>query len=90
MIQLCSIFDVKLVLGAIAASGVLHIIASGKAGFDLSSGFAANGYAGRSPGGYSLGACLLAEIVLTFFFLRNSPLAAGRRPDSMPPARHAG
>ena len=57
------------VLGAIAASGVLYIIASGKAGFDLSSGFAANGYAGHSPGGYSLGACLLAEIVLTFFFL---------------------
>jgi len=57
------------VLGAIAASGVLYIIASGKAGFDLSSGFAANGYAEHSPGGYSLGACLLAEIVLTFFFL---------------------
>jgi aquaporin Z len=57
------------VLGGIAASGVLYIIASGKAGFDLSSGFAANGYADHSPGGYSLGACLVAEIVLTFFFL---------------------
>lgn len=57
------------VLGAIAASGVLYMIASGKAGFDLSSGFAANGYAEHSPGGYSLGACLVAEIVLTFFFL---------------------
>jgi aquaporin Z len=57
------------VLGAIAASGVLYIIARGKAGFDLSSGFAANGYANHSPGGYSLGACLLAEVVLTFFFL---------------------
>jgi aquaporin Z len=57
------------VLGAIAASTTLYFIASGKAGFDLSSGFAANGYADHSPGGYSLGACLLAEIVLTFFFL---------------------
>jgi aquaporin Z len=57
------------VLGGIAASSVLYVIASGKAGFDLSSGFAANGYADHSPGGYSLGACLVAEIVLTFFFL---------------------
>jgi aquaporin Z len=57
------------VLGAIAASATLYFIASGKAGFDLSSGFAANGYGDHSPGGYSLGACLLAEIVLTFFFL---------------------
>jgi aquaporin Z len=57
------------VLGGVAASTVLYFIASGKAGFDLSGGFAANGYADHSPGGYSLGACLLAEIVLTFFFL---------------------
>jgi aquaporin Z len=57
------------VLGAIAASATLYFIASGKAGFNLSSGFAANGYGDHSPGGYSLGACLLAEIVLTFFFL---------------------
>jgi aquaporin Z len=57
------------VLGGVAASTVLYFIASGKAGFDLSGGFAANGYAEHSPGGYSLGACLLAEIVLTFFFL---------------------
>ena len=57
------------VLGAIGASTTLYFIASGKAGFDLSSGFAANGYADHSPGGYSLGACLLAEVVLTFFFL---------------------
>jgi len=57
------------VLGAIAASATLYLIARGKAGFDLSSGFGANGYADHSPGGYSLGACLLAEIVLTFFFL---------------------
>ena len=57
------------VLGAIAASTTLYFIASGKAGFALSSGFAANGYGDHSPGGYSLGACLLDEIVLTFFFL---------------------
>ena len=57
------------VLGGIAASSVLYVIASGKAGFELSAGFASNGYADHSPGGYSLGACLVAEIVLTFFFL---------------------
>jgi aquaporin Z len=62
-------YIVSQVLGAIGASTVLYFIASGKAGFDLSGGFAANGYADHSPGGYSLGACLLAEIVLTFFFL---------------------
>jgi aquaporin Z len=62
-------YVVAQVLGAVAASTTLYFIASGKAGFDLSSGFAANGYADHSPGGYSLGACLLAEIVLTFFFL---------------------
>jgi len=57
------------VLGAIAAAGVLFVIASGKAGFSLSGGFASNGYADHSPGGYSLTACLVAEIVLTLFFL---------------------
>jgi len=57
------------VLGGIAAAGVLYVIASGKAGFSLSAGFASNGYAEHSPGGYSLLACLVAEIVLTFFFL---------------------
>ncbi|MDR3719551.1 MAG: aquaporin Z [Bryobacteraceae bacterium] len=56
-------------LGAIAASGVLFVIASGKAGFSLSGGFASNGYGAHSPGGYSLLACLIAEIVLTFIFL---------------------
>src|SRR5512135_3557515 len=55
--------------GAIAAAGVLYIIASGKAGFDLAGGFASNGYAAHSPGGYSLVACLVAEAVLTFMFL---------------------
>src|SRR5580698_1106255 len=57
------------VLGAVSAAGVLYIIASGKAGFSLSGGFASNGYAEHSPGGYSLAACLVAEIVLTMFFL---------------------
>jgi len=56
------------VLGAIAAAAVLYVIASGKAGFELG-GFAANGYAEHSPGGYSLAAALVAEVVLTFFFL---------------------
>jgi aquaporin Z len=45
------------------------MIASGKAGFDVSGGFASNGYAAHSPGGYSLVACFVAEVVLTFFFL---------------------
>lgn len=57
------------VAGAIAASAVLLVIASGKAGFSLANGFAANGYDAHSPGGYSLLACVVAEIVLTFMFL---------------------
>jgi aquaporin Z len=62
-------YIVAQVVGAVAASATLYVIASGKAGFDLSAGFASNGYADHSPGGYSLQACLVAEIVLTFFFL---------------------
>jgi aquaporin Z len=62
-------YVVAQVAGAICASGALFVIASGKAGFDLSGGFAANGYGLHSPGGYSLVACLTAEIVLTFMFL---------------------
>src|SRR5437764_41254 len=57
------------VIGAIVGAMVLFVIASGKQGFDPSAGFAANGYAEHSPGGYSLLACLVAEIVLTFMFL---------------------
>lgn len=57
------------VAGAIAAAAVLYTIASGKAGFDLAGGFAANGYAAHSPGEYSFVACLVAEVVLTFMFL---------------------
>lgn len=55
--------------GAIIGAGVLYLIASGKAGFNAGSGFAANGYESYSPGGYSLTAALVAELVLTFFFL---------------------
>jgi aquaporin Z len=61
-------YIVAQVLGAIAASGVLYVIASGKPGFALG-GFAANGYADHSPGGYSLLACFVAEVLLTAFFL---------------------
>lgn len=57
------------VLGAIVAGGVLFIIASGKAGFDISAGFAANGYAEHSPGGYSLLAGLVTEVIMTMMFL---------------------
>ncbi|MGD0237876.1 MAG: aquaporin Z [Syntrophorhabdales bacterium] len=57
------------VIGAIVAAAVLYVIASGKAGFDLASGFASNGYGAHSPGGYSLTAALVAEVVLTLFFL---------------------
>ena len=62
-------YIVAQVIGAIAAVGVLYVIASGKAGFDLSAGFASNGYGAHSPGGYSLLAALVAEVVLTFMFL---------------------
>jgi aquaporin Z len=55
--------------GGILGSAILYLIASGKPGFDLASGFAANGYGLHSPGGYALGAGLTAEIVLTFMFL---------------------
>ncbi|HET6181579.1 MAG TPA: aquaporin Z [Candidatus Sulfotelmatobacter sp.] len=57
------------VVGASAAAGVLYVIASGVAGFDVHAGFASNGYAEHSPGGYSLVACIVAEVVLTAFFL---------------------
>ena len=57
-------------VGAVVAAGVLAVIANGAAGFDLvASGFAANGYAEHSPGGYSMTAALVAEVVLTFVFL---------------------
>ena len=61
-------YVVAQVLGGIAGAGVLYVIATGKPGFQLG-GFAANGFAEHSPGGYSLEACLVAEVVLTFMFL---------------------
>mgnify|MGYP000888420011 CR=1 FL=1 len=57
------------VVGGAAGGAVLFVIASGKAGFDASAGFASNGYAEHSPGGYSMMAGMTAEVVLTFFFL---------------------
>ena len=57
------------VIGAIAAAALLYMIASGKAGFDLSGGLASNGYAEHSPGGYSLAAGFVTELTMTFMFL---------------------
>jgi aquaporin Z len=57
------------IAGGLAGAGVLYFIASGKAGFDVSGGLAANGYAAHSPGGYALSSCLTGEVVLTFMFL---------------------
>ncbi len=63
-------YVVAQVLGGIAGAGTLYVIASGKPGFELG-GFASNGYAEHSPGGYSLLACLVAEVVLTFFLFNH-------------------
>lgn len=57
------------VLGGIAAGGVLFLIASGKAGFDVSAGFASNGFGAHSPGGYNLVSALVCEVVMTAMFL---------------------
>src|SRR5690242_8872595 len=62
-------YIVAQVIGGIVGAAILFVIASGKTGFDPSAGFAANGFAEHSPGGYSLLACLVAEVVLTFMFL---------------------
>lgn len=62
-------YIVAQVLGGIAAGAVLYFIASGKTGFDVSAGFASNGYGEHSPGGYSLGAAFVTEVVMTFMFL---------------------
>lgn len=62
-------YIVAQVLGAVVAGGVLYLIASGKAGFDVSAGFASNGYGEHSPGGYSLRAALITEVVMTMMFL---------------------
>ena len=57
------------VIGGIIGAGVLYLIAGGQTSFDAHAGFASNGYGAHSPGHYDLGACLTAEVVLTFFFL---------------------
>ncbi|WP_319524148.1 aquaporin Z [uncultured Desulfosarcina sp.] len=62
-------YIVAQVFGAVVAGGVLYLIASGKTGFDLSAGFASNGYGAHSPGGYSLSAALITEVVMTMMFL---------------------
>ena len=62
-------YIVAQVIGAVIGAAVLYLIASGKAGFSLAGGFAANGYGDHSPGKYGLGACLIAEVVLTMMFL---------------------
>lgn len=62
-------YIVSQVLGAITAGGVLYLVASGKTGFDVSAGFASNGYGAHSPGGYSLLAAMVSEVVMTMFFL---------------------
>jgi len=62
-------YIVAQVLGAIAAGGVLYVIASGQAGFDVTRGFASNGYGEHSPGHYSMLAALVCEVVMTAFFL---------------------
>jgi aquaporin Z len=62
-------YIVAQVLGAVVAAGILYLIASGKAGFNVSAGFASNGYGAHSPGGYSLLAALVTEVVMTMMFL---------------------
>jgi aquaporin Z len=62
-------YIVAQVLGAVIAGAILYLIATGKAGFDASAGFAANGYGAHSPGGYTLLAALVTEVVMTMMFL---------------------
>ncbi len=79
-------YVVAQLLGAVAGSSVLYVIASGKPGFDVSAGFASNGYGMHSPGGYSLLAAFVAELVLTFMFLMIILGATDRRaPAGMAP-----
>ena len=62
-------YIVAQLVGAIAAAAVLYVIASGRPGFELAAGFAANGYGDHSPGGYSMSAALISELIMTFMFL---------------------
>ena len=77
------------VLGGIAGSGLLYVIASGTATFSLNGGFAANGYAAHSPGGYTVGAAFTAEFALTFMFLMIilGARKTGARPLALPRLR---
>ena len=63
------LYVIAQVLGAIAGAAILYAIASGKAGFDVHAGFASNGYGDHSPGGYSMAAGLVCEVVMTFGFV---------------------
>jgi aquaporin Z len=67
--SLVPVYVVAQIVGGILGGAILFLIASGKSGFDISAGFATNGYGIHSPGGYSLLACAIAEIVLTFFLV---------------------
>jgi aquaporin Z len=62
-------YVVAQVLGGLAGGGILYVIASGQAGFDVTAGFASNGYGEHSPGGYTLMSALVTEVVMTFMFL---------------------
>lgn len=62
-------YVISQVAGAVVGAGILFVIASGKVGFDVGGGFASNGYGANSPGGYTIVAALVAEVVMTFFFL---------------------
>ncbi|CAN5641829.1 aquaporin Z [soil metagenome] len=62
-------YIISQVIGAIVGAGILYVIASGKAGFSTAGGFASNGFGDNSPGKYALVACLVTEVVMTFFFL---------------------
>jgi aquaporin Z len=72
-------YTIAQVLGAVVAGGVLYLVANGKAGFDVSAGFASNGYGEHSPGGYSLLAALVTEVVMTMMFLFIILGATGKR-----------
>jgi aquaporin Z len=79
-------YAIAQVLGAIVAAALLYLIASGKAGFDLSGGLASNGYGEHSPGHYSLQAAFITELVMTFMFLMIIPGATdARAPQNLAP-----
>lgn len=75
-------------LGGILGAAALFAIASGKAGFSMTDGFGANGYAAHSPGGHSLMSCLMGEILLSFLFV--FVFAGATAPSPTPPAAIAG